>query len=227
MDFEAGVTFILSKTSLLLVSATLETERGDQSKPYRYVPMFDPVSIAPLVPVGATVDLVNRTRLPIRPLEQLPTERDRYAIGARYVKRLGSSTLRLEERLYRDTWDIKATSTDARYVIDLSRYFRVWPHGRLHAQTGSNFYQLAYSAQVQQDGSIVLPTYRSNDRELSPLITVTGGGGTRIALSSPESKTQYGISLQGDVMYTRFFNALFVTQRTAVYGSLMFDAEFD
>jgi len=28
-------------------------------------------------------------------------------------------------------------------------------------------------------------------------------------------------------MYTKFFNALFVTQRTAVYGSLLFDAEFD
>ena len=227
MDFEGGVTFILSKTALLLVSATLETERGDQSKPYRYVPMFDPVNIAPLIPVGATVDLVNRTRLPIRPLEQLPTERDRYAIAARFAKRLGSSTLRLEERLYRDTWDIEATSSDARYVIDLSRYFRVWPHVRVHYQTGANFYQLAYSAQVQQDGSIIVPTYRSDDRELGPLITFTGGGGTHIALSSPESKTQYGLSLQGDVMYTRFFDALFVTQRTAVYSSLIFDAEFD
>jgi len=75
--------------------------------------------------------------------------------------------------------------------------------------------------------NIILPTYRSDDRELSPLLTFTGGGGTHIALSAPESKTQYGLSIQGDVMYTRYFNALFVTQRTAVYGSLMFDVEFD
>ena len=63
-------------------------ERGDPSQPYRYVAMFDPDQVQPFVPTGATVDLVNRTRLPIKPLEQLPTERNRYAIGARYNKRL-------------------------------------------------------------------------------------------------------------------------------------------
>ena len=46
--------------------------------------MFDPDTVAPFVPNGATVDLVNRTRLPVRPLEQLPTERDRFAMGARF-----------------------------------------------------------------------------------------------------------------------------------------------
>jgi hypothetical protein len=28
-------------------------------------------------------------------------------------------------------------------------------------------------------------------------------------------------------MFTKYFEALFVTQRTAVYGSLMFDLELD
>ncbi len=225
-DIEAGATFILSPTALVLITGTYELERGDQSKPYRYIPMFDPVSVAPFIPTGATVDLVNRYRLPFRPLEQLPTERDRYAIAARFAKRLGTTTLRLEQRFYNDTWSIKASTTDARYVMDLSRYFRVWPHLRVHAQTAANFYQLAYSAQVDNSG-ITLPLYRSSDRELSPLVTITGGGGTHIALTGPESKTQFGISVQGDAMYTRFFNALFVTQRTAVYGSVILDAEFD
>src|SRR5262249_2454959 len=56
-EIEAGVTFVLSQTSLLLLSGTAQLERGDQSKPYRYVPMFDPVSTALYVPVGASVDL--------------------------------------------------------------------------------------------------------------------------------------------------------------------------
>jgi hypothetical protein len=168
---------------------------------------------------------VNRFRLPLRPLEQLPTERDRYAVGARFAHRFSSSTIRLEERLYHDTWSINGTTTDGRFVFDLSRAFEVWPHLRVHYQTAASFYQLAYSA-VIANGQVVLPTYRTDDRELSPLVTVTGGGGTRIALSSAASKTQYGLSIQGDVMYTKFFNALFVTQRTAVYGSLSFDAEF-
>jgi hypothetical protein len=227
-EIEAGVTLVLSPTSLLLVSATLQLERGDQSKPYRFVPMFDPVSVAPFVPVGANVDLVNRVRLPIRPAEQLPTSRDRYAVGARFAHRFPGATLRIEQRLYNDTWALKATTTDGRYVIDLGRHFEVWPHVRFNAQTGSNFYQLAYSATVDpQSGQLVIPLYRTTDRELSPLLSVTGGGGVHWLLSAPDAKTQYGISLQSDVMYTDYFNALFIKQRTAVYGSLGFDAEFD
>lgn len=226
-ELEAGATFILTPSSLLLLSATAKLERGDQSKPYRYVPMFDSQVYGPYIPAGANVALVNRVRLPVRPLEQLPTERNRYALGARFVRRMGqSATLRLEQRLYVDTWLTKATTTDARYVLDLSRHFRVWPHARLHAQTGADFYRLAYFATLDQ-GTFVLPTYRTGDRELGPLVTVTGGGGTRILLSGPESKTLWGLNLSGDIMYSRFFESLFVRQRTAFYGSIGVDAEFD
>ena len=226
-EFEAGVTFVLSPTSILLVGGTAQFERGDQSQPYRYIPMFDPVTVAPFVPNGATVDLVNRTRLPVRPLEQLPTERDRFAAGARYNKRMNpTSTLRLEQRFYLDTWGLKATSTDMRYMVDLSRHLRVWPHARIHAQTGVNFYQLAYSANLDPNGGLTLPLYRTGDRELAPLLTGTGGGGLRIALGEPEGEIKYGITLVGDVMYTRYLKALYVTTRTAVYGSVGFDVEF-
>ncbi len=226
-EFEAGVTLIMSPTSILLVGGTAQFERGDQSQPYRYIPMFDPVTVAPFVPNGATIDLVNRTRLPIRPLEQLPTERDRYAVGARFNKRMNaSSTLRLDQRLYIDTWGLKATSTDVRYMVDLSRHLRVWPHARLHAQSGVNFFQLAYSANLDPKGALTVPLYRTGDRELAPLITGTGGGGLRIALGEPEGEIKYGITVVGDVMYTRYLKSLYVTTRTAVYGSVGFDVEF-
>jgi hypothetical protein len=226
--FEVGVTFIMSPTSILLVGGSATFERGDQSQPYRYIPMFDPDNIAPFVPNGATVDLVNRTRLPIKPLEQLPTARDRYAIGARYNKRIGNATLRLEERIYYDTWQMKASSTDGRYMVDLSRHLRVWPHVRLHAQTAVNFYRIAYGAILDPgpNGDIQIPTYRTSDRELSPLLTGTGGGGARIELGEPEGEIKYGITVVGDVMYTRYLKALYVTTRTAVYGSVGFDVEF-
>jgi Tfp pilus assembly protein PilF len=227
-EVEAGVTLVLSATSLLVVTGTAQFERGDQSKPYRYVPMFDPVSVAPFIPVGATVDLVNQNRLNIRPTEQLPTERDRYAVGARFAHRFSSATLRLEQRIYYDSWLLKATTTDMRYVMDLSRHLRLWPHLRFNAQTGANFYQLAYSAVVDpKTATFLIPLFRSGDRELSPLLTGTLGGGTRIALGAPEAKNQYGLTISGDVMYTKFLNSLFVTSRTAVYGSIGFDAEFE
>lgn len=224
-DFDADVTVVMSPTSVIVLGATFTTERGDQSKIYRFVPMFTP-QVAGRVPVGATIDLVNFYRLPLRPIEQLPTERDRYAAGVRFIHRFTQATLRLEERLYDDSWAIKATTTDMRYMQDLGRHLRVWPHLRFHAQTGANFYQLAYSALIKSDGSIVVPTYRTGDRELSPMATVTLGGGTRVALSNPEASTQYGLTLSADLMYSRFFDSLFVTTRTAFYGVLGFDAEF-
>jgi hypothetical protein len=227
-EMEAGATLVLSPTSLLLVSATLQLERGDQSKPYRYVPLFDPVNVAPFIPVGAAPDLVNKVRLPVRPTEQLPVSRDRYAIGARFAHRFSGATLRIEQRLYTDSWQLKATTTDARYVLDLGRQFEVWPHLRFNAQTGANFYQLAYSAAVDPNtGQLVVPLYRTTDREASPLVSVTGGGGIRWQLTSTEAKTQYGLSFQGDAMYTKYFDSLYITQRTAIYGTLAFDAEFD
>jgi hypothetical protein len=143
----------------------------------------------------------------------------------RFAHRFSSATLRIEERIYLDSWSQKSTTTDARYVMDVSRRLELWPHFRFNAQNAASFYQLAYSAALV-NGNIVLPTYRSDDRELSPLVTLTGGGGARVALSGAASKTQFGLTVQGDVMYSKYFNALFITQRTAVYGSLGLDAEF-
>jgi len=230
-EIEAGVTFILSPTALLVVGGTVSIERGDGSQPYRYIATFDPEFVAPFVPSGATVDLVNRTRLPVKPLEQLPTERDRFAVGFRYNKRLDRATLRIEQRFYNDTWGMKASSTDGRYMLDLSRTLRVWPHLRFHGQTDTNFYNLAYTAVLPPPGApgggqIVVPLYRTGDRELSPLITATAGGGIRLNLGEPEGEVKYGIMFVGDIMYTRYLKALYVTARTAVYGSIGFDVEF-
>lgn len=224
-EIEAGITFVMSPTSILLVGGTVAIERGDGSQPYRYIPMFDADLVAPFVPNGATVDLVNRTRLPVRPLEQLPTERDRYAIGGRFNKRLQNATLRIEQRFYGDSWGVRASTTDSRYMVDLSRHLRVWPHLRIHGQSGADFYKLAYSAILDPSG-IIVPTYRTGDRELSPLLTATVGGGTRLGLGNPEGEIKFGITFVGDVMYTRYLEALYVTSRTAIYGAAGFDVEF-
>jgi tetratricopeptide (TPR) repeat protein len=230
-EVEVGVTIVLSPTALLVVGGTLAVERGDGSQPYRYIPMFDPEFIAPLVPRGARVDLVNRTRLPVKPLEQLPTERDRFALGFRFNKRLDKATIRIEQRFYNDTWGMKASSTDGRYMVDVNRSLRAWPHLRIHAQTDTNFYNLAYTAILPPPGApgggqVVVPLYRTGDRELSPLLTATAGGGARISLGEPEGEVKYGITFVGDIMYTRYLKALYVTSRTAIYGSIGFDVEF-
>ena len=224
-SFEAGCTFVLSPTSVLVVGASLDTERGDQSKIYRYVPMFSP-TVAGKVTPGISADLVNANRLAYRPQEQLPTERDRYAGALRFVHRFATATLRLEERLYYDTWSIKATTTDLRFMQDIGKHLRVWPHIRFHAQSGASFYRLAYAATTRDDGTIVIPTYRTGNRELSPFVTGTVGFGARIALGETEATTQYALTVLGDYMYSYYFDSLYIVSRQALYGSVGFEVEF-
>jgi hypothetical protein len=228
-EFDASSSFVLTPTAVVVAGLSVAAERGDQSKPYRFIPTFEP-QYAKLIPPGASPDLVNVYRAAARPREQVPTERDRYSVGFRLAKRLTvpwNATLRLEERLYADTWNMFASSTDARYMVDASRFIRLWPHFRFHVQNGASFYKLAYPLfSNPQTGQISAPTFRTTDRELAPMRAITGGGGARVALSKPEASTQTGITLTVDAMYSQYTQSLFINFRTSVYGALSFDAEF-
>jgi hypothetical protein len=225
-EVEAGMTFVMSPTTLLVTGITAQFEIGENAKLYRYIPMFAP-DVAPKVSPGESIDAVNANRLPLKSREMVPHTRDRFSIGARVNHRFSSGTLRVEERLYDDSWGIKASTTDAKYLHDLGDHLRVWPHLRYHVQSGASFYKLAYPAAVEQtDLPLQVFTYRTDDRELSPMMTVTAGGGARIALTSEKASVQYAIILAGEVMYSRYFKALYITARTGVYGTLGFEAEF-
>ena len=223
---DAGVTFVMSPTTLLVTGLSTSFEIGENAKLYRFIPMF-PEDIAPQMPPGATVDLVNQYRLPFRPRELVPDTRSRFAVGARVNHRFPSGTLRVEERIYTDTWGIKASTTDGVYIHDLNDRFRAWPHLRLHGQSGASFYQLAYTAKFNQpDVPLQIPQYRTSDRESSPMFAFTFGGGVRIALTSEKASVQYAIVASGDVMYNRYLQSLFITSRTAEWGTIGFEAEF-
>jgi hypothetical protein len=121
-SFDLGVAWVVDRASLASLTTDVVLENGDQSKVYRYIPMFAP-NVAGSVPNGASADYVNANRLPERPLEQLPLERHRFALTLRYAHRYDGSTLRLEERFYDDDWGLVASSTDARWIFDLGRRF--------------------------------------------------------------------------------------------------------
>lgn len=216
---DAGVSIVVDKATVFTTGVTAIFQTGDTSKPYRYVPLFDP-DIIGQIPPGLVKEEVNRVRSQVRALEQLPTERYRFALSGRLAHRLDFATLRLDERLYIDTWGLKASTTDSMFMFDVDR-FRIWPHVRFHAQTGADFYQLAYP--VLTDGAEVqLPNFRTGDRELGPVISVYGGGGIRWAVG--ENKN-WGLALSGDAIYTRYLNHLFIIERVGVYGALAADVE--
>jgi hypothetical protein len=217
-----GVGIVLSKSTVFVPSLSAVVELGDGSKPYRFIPVFDQAHVG-LVQPGMVAAQLDPLRLDFRPLEQLPTERQRWALDGRLLHRFSSSTLRLDQRLYADTWGLKATTTDARWFVDTSERVRIGGHARFHAQTSVSFWRLAYQATLTSQGPKV-PALRTEARELGQLFTPTAGLDLRLVL---DRQRRLALTFGGDVSYTRFLDQLFITQRVGFLGTSMLEAEIE
>lgn len=220
----AGASFVLGPSAILWLGADAVVERGDQSKPYRYVPMFD-AATAERVPRGAHVALVNALRRDERPLEQLPTSRDRFAVTGRWLHRSSWATLRLEERLYTDSWGQLATTTEGRYAMDLSDRTTLAPDLRVHVQSAAGFWRRVPTVSDTPAGPVI-PSLRTGDRELGPLVTVTAGADLRVALGQRIAATRIALVFRLAAIHTSFLDALFISQRQAIFSAVGFDGAF-
>lgn len=221
-ELSAGSSFVLSKQTIVIAGGTAALERGDQSKPYRLIPMF---ARGTGPGRGASADVVNAKRLPVRPYEQLPLERDRFTLSARLAHRFSGSTLRLEQRLYSDSWNVRATSTDVRFLVDFGARITAGPHVRFHAQSGANFYHRIYRAETTP--VVVVPVFRTTDRELSPLVSGTGGMAMWWRISDARDGIGWMVYASADVLHSVYLDSLYTTHRTAGYGTLGVEAEFE
>lgn len=221
----AGLTTVVDGATVASFVADVVVERGDQSKPYRYIPMFTP-DVAGAVPAGASIAYVNATRDQVRPLEQLPTSRERYALTARLAHRFDGSTVRATERGYADGWGLVASTTDARWIVDLGRRFELGPHGRFHLQNAVSFWKRAYTVEYGADG-IHLPALRTGDRELGPLRSLTFGGGVAWKLGPDDAPDTWVLGATTDVVFTHYFDDLYLLNRVAVFGALSLSASFE
>ena len=221
-EASAGASFVLSPRTVVVGGVSAAFERGDPSKPYRLIPMF-----APGVDVGrgASVDVVNAERLAVRPYEQLPLQRDRYTLAARFGHRFDGSTLRIEQRLYDDSWQVRASSTDVRLLFDLGTHVTAGPHARFHVQTGANFHHRVYHAEIAP--TVVLPAFRTTDRELSPLLSATGGLAVWWRITDSREGVGFMLYGSGDVLHSVYFDSIYATKRTAAYGTIGLEVEFE
>jgi len=216
--FNGAVTMVVDPATIVILGGDLILERGDQSKPYRYVPLFSPGVAAGIGP-GTSIDDVNRLRLQERPLEQLPLARDRYASWARYLHRYARATLRLEERLYTDTWGLHASSSDARFILDRGDRWSLASHARFHVQSPVSFWQRAYTLT-----DVGVPALRTGDRELGPLWSATGGIGARWKGGRPQP-TGWSIGGDLDVTWTSFLDDLYIGSRLAGIASFVWETD--
>ncbi|MEZ4222761.1 MAG: DUF3570 domain-containing protein [Polyangiaceae bacterium] len=215
---------VVNRDTALNVGGDVIVEVGHQEKPYRYLPVFAP-DVAPRVPTHASVEAVNGLRLPGRVAERLPTTRQRYAMSLRLAQRLSDSTFVISERLYTDSWGLRATTTDLRLVFDLSRRVYLWPHLRAHFQNGVSFWKLAYSADVSAGSVPNVPLYRTGDRELSPLSTGTLGGGLHWNLGSSAAPSRFSLQFLAEGAVTAFHDALYIDQRLSGLLSTQLEIE--
>lgn len=209
---QAGVELILSRYSRLSLLSEAVFESGRQEKPYRLLPMFTERNAAS-VARGESIADVNRLRLPGRVAERLPEARQRASLTADWAIRMSKSTLRANERLYTDSWGLSASTTDVSWAVDFGQHWLFTPHLRVHAQSGASFWRLAYVARFEA-GELSLPSLRSGDRELSPLLTTTLGFGAQYHTGViPTHGWTFGAVLEGG--HTRFYDALFIERRLA------------
>jgi hypothetical protein len=216
--FKAGLTVLLDRSTVASFVADVIVESGDPSKPYRYVPLFEPGTV---VPQGMTIDQVTQLRSSARVLEQLPLSRDRFAVSTRIAHRFNGATLRLDERLYTDSWGLHATTTDARLLVDVGPRVEIGPHARFHAQTSVDFWQRGYVLRPGFD----FPALRTGDRELGPLVGLTGGGRIRIGLGGAETPKSWVLGFDWNVTETQFLDDIYITHRLSTIGALTLEAE--
>jgi Protein of unknown function (DUF3570) len=223
-NLQVGLTAVLGRSTIGSVQWDGSFERGYLAKPYRYVPLFAPGQ-GPSIGAGTSIDEVNRLRLSLRPNEQVPNARDRYAVSGHLAHRAGDSTLRLDERLYVDDWGLLAATSELRFIIDMGRRLELWPHLRHHIQNAVSFWQRAHEAIPGPDGTLGVPVFRAGDRELSPLQTIVIGAGARLKLSEAPG-SQWDLVFEIDVGRTRFTDALYISERLMGYSTLAIEAVF-
>jgi hypothetical protein len=205
---DASVTQVLGPRTIVRFAYSFVGQDGYMEKPYRYVPLFDQAGIDAARADGVALDAstFGGYRLAERPPEEVPDTRLRQAFAVRLLRFLPSVTAsaRLDYRFYLDDWGMTAHTGEVgvRFVTRLGELSVV---DRLHWQSEVDFWRREY---VVTEGTV--PLYRSVDRELSRYVSDT------LELGWTWTKGRLTLYGRAAAMYTRFYDFMFLTDRTAV-----------
>jgi hypothetical protein len=220
---QAGVELVLDRSSRLVLLGEAALELGRQEKPYRFLPLFDATAAA-LIEPGESIDSVNALRLPGRIAERVPDSRRRFTLTGDWARRGDRHTLRVNERLYADSWGLYASTSDVSWLWDLSSRLTLAPRARFHVQSSVDFWQRAYVAELGA-GELSVPALRSGDRELSALWTGSLGFGSEWR-TQPTYGQGWAFGALVELGFTQFLDALFIEQRSSALTVLTVERAF-
>ncbi len=97
-----------------------------------------------------------------------------------------------------------------------SRRLEVGPHLRFYGQTPVDFWQRAYV----MNGAFDYPGLRTGNRELGPLINLTGGASLRAGLGSRLDPHTWVLGFDLNITSTQYLDDIYLTQRWSGVGSV-------
>jgi hypothetical protein len=217
---DAATAFALDEATLFVPTLTVVIEDGDTSALDHIIPLYSADAVANL-PAGGSPRPPSAGYIPAAVLEQLPDHRQRVTLAGLFAHRFSSTTLRAEERLYIDSWGVKASTTRAQVLVDAGARIRLWPEVRARAQTGADFWEQAYVG-GPIPGGLALPKLRTDRIDLGPLASVTGGAGVRLEL---DEKGRFAFTVSGEVTYTRLLDHLYFVDRVGYAGATALEVD--
>lgn len=175
-DAQISLAQTLSPKTVVRFGYGLVVQTGYLEKPYRYVPLFTPESVAAARDAGDRLDrsTFDEYRENLRPPEEVPDLRMRHALSVRGLHHLpdARTTLRLDYRFYFDDWGLLAHTIEPAVRARIRESWDLTIFARAHRQGSASFWRRVY--QVDEVGTV--PRFRSVDRDLSAYTTLTAGG---------------------------------------------------
>ena len=149
-DLLVGVAQVLTRRTLMQLNYSVGKSSGYLTDPYKIVSVVDSN--------GATLNYLHERR---------PDTRMRNTLYWKTVYHLPEDVVHLSYRYYWDDWDIKSSTVDLTYRLQLGTHFYLEPHYRYYTQTAANFFTHAIVGNV--------PMYASADLRLAALQSNTVG----------------------------------------------------
>jgi hypothetical protein len=155
-DLGAGVTQVIDPQTVANLTYTYSRASGYMTDPYKILTAVDPATGAPA------------TDSPYL-FESRPDLRNKHALAAKIVRRLGPHDLHLSYRYFTDDWGIESHTFDFHFRWNASPRFYVQPRLRYYHQTAADFYR-RYLVTGE-----TLPAFASADYRLGGLDDYTPG----------------------------------------------------